>query len=220
MWDIHWNWLTQVLEWFSDNTYVCLFLLLSELYEREFLDKCLSRALNIPLQDGRLIAIDEENYVLTLDFTIKMLQIHERYVCGEPIILQGETGVGKTSLLQMLSKLWNVSLDMELKRLKERVLEFLQNKLKNGKWSVETILCSWWDAVTLERLMGVDNWDFFTVLYFVTTLNWECFCFCRTYKWGWSLHSTAVVVICSMSSLLYINDSSAKMSKLFILEHI
>ena len=97
------------------------------------MDKCISRALNIPLQDGRLIAIDEENYVLTLDFTIKMLQIHERYECGEPIILQGETGVGKTSLLQMLSKLWNVSLDMELKRLKERVLEFLQNKLKNGK---------------------------------------------------------------------------------------
>ena len=97
------------------------------------MDKCISRALNVPLQDGRLIAIDEENYVLTLDFTIKMLQIHERYECGEPIILQGETGVGKTSLLQMLSKLWNVSLDMELKRLKERVLEFLQNKLKHGK---------------------------------------------------------------------------------------
>ena len=97
------------------------------------MDKCISRALNVPLQDGRLIAIDEENYVLTLDFTIKMLQIHERYECGEPIILQGETGVGKTSLLQMLSKLWNVSLDMELKRLKERMLEFLQNKLKCGK---------------------------------------------------------------------------------------
>lgn len=95
------------------------------------MDKCISRALNIPLQDGRLIAIDEEKYVLTLDFTIKMLQIHERYECGEPIILQGETGVGKTSLLQMLSKLWNVSLDVELKRLKERVLEFLQNKLKD-----------------------------------------------------------------------------------------
>ena len=97
------------------------------------MDKCISRALNVPLQDGRLLAIDEENYVLTLDFTIKMLQIHERYECGEPIILQGETGVGKTSLLQMLSKLWNVSLVMELKRLKERVLEFLQNKLKDGE---------------------------------------------------------------------------------------
>ena len=99
------------------------------------MDKCLSRALNIPLNDEkRLTAIDEENYVLTFDFTIKMLQIHERYECGEPVIIQGETGVGKTALIEMLSKLWNVSLDMELKRLRERLLEFLQNKLKHGKY--------------------------------------------------------------------------------------
>ena len=96
------------------------------------MDKCLSRALNIPLKDGRLTAIDDENYVLTLDFTIKMLQIHERYECGEPVIIQGETGVGKTALIQMLSKLWNVSLDVELKRLKGRLLEFLKRKLKHG----------------------------------------------------------------------------------------
>ena len=99
------------------------------------MDKCLSRALNIPLNDKkRLTAIDDENYVLTLDFTIKMLQIHERYECGEPVIIQGETGVGKTALIQMLSKLWNVSLDMNLKRLKERLLEFLQSKLKHGNY--------------------------------------------------------------------------------------
>ena len=108
---------------------------ISELHQREYLDKCLSRALNIPLNDKkRLTAIDDENYVLTFDFTIKMLQIHERYECGEPVIIQGETGVGKTALVQMLSKLWNVSLDMELKRLRERLLEFLQNKLKLGKY--------------------------------------------------------------------------------------
>ena len=101
------------------------------------MDKCLSRALNIPLNDRkRLTAIDGENYVLTFDFTIKMLQIHERYECGEPVIIQGETGVGKTALIQMLSKLWNVSLDVELKRLKERLLEFLQNKLNHGKYCV------------------------------------------------------------------------------------
>ena len=108
---------------------------ISELHQREYLDKCLSRALNIPLDDKkRLTAIDDENYVLTLDFAIKMLQIHERYECGEPVIIQGETGVGKTALIQMLSKLWNSSLDMELKRLRERLLEFLQNKLKHGKY--------------------------------------------------------------------------------------
>ena len=102
------------------------------------MDKCISRALNIPLEGERLTAIDDENYVLTLDFTIKMLQIHERYECGEPVILQGETGVGKTALIQMLSKLWNVSLDMELKRLKGRVLEFLRSKLKFGESTVGT----------------------------------------------------------------------------------
>ena len=108
---------------------------ISELHQREYLDKCLSRALNIPLNDKKqLTAIDDENYVLTLDFTIKMLQIHERYECGEPVIIQGETGVGKTALVQMLSKLWNVSLDTELKQLKERLLEFLKEKLSNGMY--------------------------------------------------------------------------------------
>ena len=125
---------------FTTETINCVlsFLSFSELHKREFLDKCLSRALNIPLDGKQLTAIDEENYVLTLDFTIKMLQIHERCECGEPVILQGETGVGKTALIQMLSKLWNVSLDKELKRLKERVFEFLHSKLKCGKSSVVT----------------------------------------------------------------------------------
>ena len=121
----------------------------SELHKREFLDKCISRALNIPLEGGRLTAIDEENYVLTLDFTIKMLQIHERYECGEPVIIQGETGVGKTALVQMLSKLWNVSLDMELKRLKERLLEFLRSKLKFGESInvLEKTLANCWESL-------------------------------------------------------------------------
>ena len=109
------------------------------------MDKCLSRALNIPLNDiKRLAPIDEENYVLTLDFTIKMLQIHERYECGEPVIIQGETGVGKTALIQMLSKLWNVSFDMELKQLKERMLEFLKRKLSDSKY----------DACALNRVQN------------------------------------------------------------------
>ena len=119
----------------SCNASILLLPPISELHQREYLDKCLSRALNIPLNDKKkLTAIDDDNYVLTLDFAIKMLQIHERHECGEPVIIQGETGVGKTALIQMLSKLWNASLDMELKRLRERLLEFLQNKLKHGKY--------------------------------------------------------------------------------------
>ena len=59
---------------------LCLYFLCSDLYSRDVLDLYLSRALNIELEDNRLTLIDESNYVLTLDYTIKMLNIHERYI--------------------------------------------------------------------------------------------------------------------------------------------
>ena len=70
------------------------------------------------------MAIDDSAYVLTLDYTIKMLNIHERYECGVPVIIEGETGVGKTALIEMLSKLWNQSLLLEWKKQRDRVVEF------------------------------------------------------------------------------------------------
>ena len=81
------------------------------------------------LENGRLTVVDDSAYVLTLDYTIKMLNIHERYMCGVPVIIEGETGVGKTALVEMLSRLWNQSLLLEWKRHKSRVLEFFQKKL-------------------------------------------------------------------------------------------
>ena len=50
-----------------------------DLHSRHVLDDYLSRALNIELENKRLALIDESDYVLTLDYTIKMLNIHERY---------------------------------------------------------------------------------------------------------------------------------------------
>ena len=60
----------------------------SELYSRELLDLYLSRALGmelekkqltgVELEKERLTAIDDSAYVLTMDYTIKMLNIHER----------------------------------------------------------------------------------------------------------------------------------------------
>lgn len=81
------------------------------------------------LENGRLTVVDDSAYVLTLDYTIKMLNIHERYMCGVPVIIEGETGVGKTALVEMLSKLWNQSLLLEWKRHKSRVLDFFRRKL-------------------------------------------------------------------------------------------
>ncbi len=79
--------------------------------------KYLSQALNVPLTaDGRLSPLDDEKYVLTLDYTLKMLNVHERREGGIPAIIQGETGVGKTALIKMLSQLWNLSLRVRWNR--------------------------------------------------------------------------------------------------------
>ena len=81
-------------------------------------------------ENSRLALIDESAYVLTLDYAIKMLDINERYECGVPVIIEGETGVGKTALVEMLSKLWNQSLLLEWKKLKGRVLYKIETELK------------------------------------------------------------------------------------------
>ena len=74
----------------------------------KYLHKYLSTALGVQLNENKEIdIIKSEKYVLTKDFTLKMLNIHERKECGMPVIIEGETGVGKTFLVEMLSKLWN-----------------------------------------------------------------------------------------------------------------
>ena len=55
-----------------------------------------------------------------------MLEIHERFECGIPVIIEGETGVGKTALVEMLSILWNQSLLGDWRLLRDRVLELLK----------------------------------------------------------------------------------------------
>ena len=88
------------------------------------------------LENGRLVPIDDSAYVLTLDYTIKMLDIHERYYCGVPVIIEGETGVGKTALVEMLSKLWNHALLVQWKREYSRLLDFMRRQL--GDLSVDS----------------------------------------------------------------------------------
>ena len=88
------------------------------------LDNYLACALGI--QSTCLSLIDEENYILTLDYTIKMITIHERHECGVPVIIRGETGVGKTALVNMLSRLWHQSLLHRWQREKDQLLEIIR----------------------------------------------------------------------------------------------
>ena len=56
---------------------------------------------------------------------LQMLEIHERFECGIPVIIEGETGVGKTALVEMLSVLWNQSLLGDWRLLRDRVSDLL-----------------------------------------------------------------------------------------------
>eukprot|EP00966_Prymnesium_polylepis_P138564 3201329-Prymnesium_polylepis.1 len=56
---------------------------------------------------GSLPLIEQCQFVLTLDFVMKMLCINERIECRVPCIMEGETGVSKTALTRMLFLLKN-----------------------------------------------------------------------------------------------------------------
>lgn len=83
-----------------------------DLQKRETLHRYISQAMNIPLSSnskGELLlqCIEDSGFVLTLDFTVKLLLIHERVECRLPLIIEGETGVSKTALTKMYSILRN-----------------------------------------------------------------------------------------------------------------
>jgi hypothetical protein len=61
-----------------------------DLQQRNTLDQYISQALNLPLKDGRLACIDDNRFILTLDFTMKLLSIHERVACQTPCVIEGE----------------------------------------------------------------------------------------------------------------------------------
>ena len=107
-----------------------------DLKSRQLLDEYLARALNVDQEAYQvppkgqskygLAQIDEAKYVLTVDYAVKMLNIHERRMCGVPVVIEGETGVGKTALLQMLSRLWNKSLMRSRRIALDSIAEILQ----------------------------------------------------------------------------------------------
>ena len=59
-----------------------------------------------------------------------MLNIHERYECGVPVIIKGETGVGKTALIDMLSRLWSHALLYIWNKERKNVLDAMRDLLR------------------------------------------------------------------------------------------
>ena len=113
-----------------------------DLKQRSILDRFLSQALQVPLvasEDGsmKLQCIDDNSFILTLDFTMKILSIHERIACKIPCIIEGETGVSKTALTKMYSILMNSYLHSKActstSRHLDKMLTQLEESNKNHK---------------------------------------------------------------------------------------
>ena len=87
----------------------------------------MARGLELPVvvQEERLTLFDKMDYVLTLDFALKMLTINERLLSNIPVVIEGETGVGKTRLLEMLSHLQNIKLINNWDELREELFTLL-----------------------------------------------------------------------------------------------
>ena len=114
----------------------------ADLRKRETLDLYLSQALNIPLNEDemgrkRLQCIDDNKFVLTLDFCLKLLSIHERVFCGVPCIMEGETGVSKTALTKMYSILINSQQRSAASESTEKVLDSMLAELSRRYPSVD-----------------------------------------------------------------------------------
>ena len=100
---------------------------------KELLHKILARGLGVPYnpKKGHIDLLDDMQYVMTLDFAVKMLTIHERRLCGIPVVIKGETGVGKTFLLETLSALWNCALLRLLDHERDGLKDNLERDLSN-----------------------------------------------------------------------------------------
>ena len=104
-----------------------------------------------------------------------MLSVHERQQCGMPVIISGETGVGKTFLLETLSKLYNHSYQQSLSLWREYLMEYMKQQLRSlitspdevctivySNWKTaeqfEDMLSSLFDAVKQKLLERVLTW--------------------------------------------------------------
>ncbi|CAF1209003.1 unnamed protein product, partial [Didymodactylos carnosus] len=94
-----------------------------EFKNRDPFIRCLSWLINIPYSEFESI-INETKFVLTESFAYKLFHVHERKLTKLPLIIEGDTGVGKTFLLKFYSMLLNSKLkfDRELD-IAPRILE-------------------------------------------------------------------------------------------------
>ena len=77
--------------------------------------------------DGEVPVLKDRGYVLTKDYLLKMIAVHERQQCGMPVIISGETGVGKTFLLETLNDIYNYTQQQKLNDWRLKLQNFMSS---------------------------------------------------------------------------------------------
>ena len=131
--------------------------------EQSVLENYLCQALKVQRNpDGEISVLKTKGYVLTLDYLLKIIGVHERQKCGMPVVISGETGVGKTFLLETLNELYNYSQQKKLDYWRNELQVFLQltNTLITGENEKEMkrVIDSLTSDVRVQSLKAVLKW--------------------------------------------------------------
>ncbi|CAJ1444801.1 unnamed protein product [Effrenium voratum] len=94
--------------------------------------QALACAIGVPISCVEAV-LREEGYVLTRDFTSKILELLARWRGRFPAILVGESGTGKTRALQLLTRLLLESQEVR-PNLPWELFEFIGNRLRQAKF--------------------------------------------------------------------------------------
>ena len=119
---------------------------LSEDYQnKDYFAECLAWLIDIKYETFVKVA-DEMKFILTENFAYKLFHIHERKLTRLALIIEGETGVGKTFLLKFYSLLLNTKSTIDCRRenitskIKENSNKFLLNVIVTVLENQENIL--------------------------------------------------------------------------------
>ena len=126
----------------------------TDLGTRKRLEELLAHAISIEKTETISKLIEEEEYVLTVDFLLKMLNIHERRMCKYPVVLVGETGVGKTKLLEFLSKLWNKTLHAAYYKALDSIIDILKKRINQIFYPEQNLAPT---TTSLEILLALND---------------------------------------------------------------
>ncbi|XP_065192858.1 uncharacterized protein LOC135823909 [Sycon ciliatum] len=99
--------------------------------KKEGLVKLLASTFKISEDDVRLV-VRRRKFVLTEDFAFKLVLIHERRDLRQPLILEGDTGTGKTYLLKLYASLLTQAVSVHLVPL---TLSWLRKVIFGENWS-------------------------------------------------------------------------------------